>query len=176
VSSGTSFLVRSAASLPLLRLASVLASERPRSRNFVARRHRPVQIEFDTRICALVRTGEADRRRRRCSTSRNVDLRTLHIHLGARIAASSVQSDNLSAKQIPIHISIVHPEGRKNLLSILNALRQREFHLTLVVVKTCHSPFALRIHSVLVNLEPLESCDGSRQGTVDLGEVDHDGP
>lgn len=65
-------------------------------------------------------------------------------------------------------------QGTRHLLSILHTLWQRELHLPLVV-QTRHSPRAVGIHTVFIDLEPLQSCHGGCQGAVNFGQVHHDG-
>jgi hypothetical protein len=76
-----------------------------------------------------------------------------------------------------------------NLLSVLDARRQREGHLSFVVIKTGNSPLALCIESIFVDFEPwerlamllptwhvlaFESGHCGCQGTVDFRKIDHD--
>lgn len=62
----------------------------------------------------------------------------------------------------------------RDVLAVLNALRQRKLDFSLVVIQACHSPRAVCVKPVLVDLEPLQTRDCGRQRAVYFGEVDHD--
>lgn len=81
------------------------ASERPRPRNCIARRHRPVQLELNSRIRSLIRTRKAHRGRRSTPPTSHIDLRALHVQLCTGVARRSVQRNELRAEEIPRLVS-----------------------------------------------------------------------
>ena len=77
-----------------------LACKRSRPRNCITRRHRPIQLELDTRIRSLIRTRERHCCRRRTAAASDVDLRALHVQLRARVTGSSVKRDEFGAEEV----------------------------------------------------------------------------
>lgn len=92
----------------------------PRSRNGVAGRLRPVQLEFDTWVAAFVCTWEAHvagieaRSRGQMSSGcrdseaaislrgarADIDLRTFHVELSSRVISCTMQGDELGSQQV----------------------------------------------------------------------------
>jgi hypothetical protein len=70
----------------------------------------------------------------------------------------------------------MHALGSVNgdLLSARDARRQHKVHQTFLIVQSRHCPLAVRIHAILVDLEPLEASHLGAQGIIDLCEVNHD--
>jgi len=94
------------------------------------------------------------------ASASDVNLGTLHIHLGSRVTACCMESNNLSPEEV---------------VSIGNASWDSDGHISLVGDHLCRSP-CTTVQSILVNLEPSETRDGGRQRSGDRREVDHDGP
>lgn len=79
---------------------SLSAREGPWSRDDIARRYRPVQLELDSRIRSLVRARKANRSRRGTSSTRDIDLCAFHVQLCTGIGGCRVQRDDLCTEQV----------------------------------------------------------------------------
>jgi len=94
--------VRSCENIFHIRLSDLRrASEWSRTGDCVASRDRPVQLELNPGVSRFVYTWKADGRRTGIATSCHVDLSTLHVQLSTGVVRGGVESDELSAEEVP---------------------------------------------------------------------------
>lgn len=90
----------------MLWAAPAAAGEGTRSRDGV-RGGASIQVKFDSGVGARIDTGDVVGGRSGAATAGDTELCTLHVELGARVGAGSVESDELTAEELRGRLVVV---------------------------------------------------------------------